>query len=164
MTKETGEFYAHPKASDGKDSSCKQCRKEKLYANRLTKSEYYKEYDRNRPNRAERNIRNSERTKDKYNSDPEYRDKILNTKSSWTNRNPDKKKAQTTLNNAVRDCKIIKLSSCEHCGTTEKKIQGHHWSYAAEHRLDVIWLCTSCHGKEHKRLNELGRDPDKVFE
>lgn len=41
-----GEFYNHPKASDGKDSSCKHCRKDKVNANRLAKLEYYTSGDR----------------------------------------------------------------------------------------------------------------------
>lgn len=161
LTKAKDEFYAHPKALDGKDSSCKHCRKAKVYANRMSKLEYYKEYDRNRPNKEERNEQTKLRVNQLYAEDTEFREKIQATKTAWSERNPHKRKAQYALSNAVRDSKIIKPTSCEHCGTSEKKIQGHHWSYLEEHWLDVIWLCTGCHGKEHKRLNEIGRDPDK---
>lgn len=142
-------------------SKCKGCVKLSVRKNREENLEYYLEYDRNRPNHVDRNLMNIERGKRKYSEDSEYRDKVKKTKVEWVNRNPLKRQAQHALSNAVRDGKVVKLSSCEHCVTSEKKIQGHHWSYAVEHWLDVIWLCTSCHGKEHKRLNDLGRDPDK---
>ena len=155
LEKDPSLFYVSNK------SRCKECVKTSVTKNREENKEYYLEYDRNRPNREERNLKNIERGKTKYSQDPEYRDKVQKTKTEWVDRNPMKRKAQHTLSNAVRDSKIIKPSSCEHCAASEKKIQGHHWSYAVEHWLDVIWLCTSCHGKEHKRLNDLGRDPDK---
>lgn len=142
-------------------SECKECVKIRTKKNREEKKDYYMEYDRNRPNAAERNLKNIERVREKYENDPEYKQKILDTKSAWSERNQRKRKAQYALSNAKRDGKIQVSGCCEHCGTSEKKIQGHHWSYEPEHWLDVIWLCTSCHGKEHKRLNELGRDPDK---
>lgn len=142
-------------------SECKECVKIRTKKNREEKKDYYMEYDRNRPNASERNLRTIERTKQKYDTDPEYKQKILDTKKAWAERNREKRKAQWTCKNAVRDGKIIKSESCEHCGTSDKQIQGHHWSYEPEHWLDVIWLCAACHGKEHKRLNELGRDPDK---
>lgn len=147
--------------SDGHLNKCKECTKKDVSENREKNSEYYLEYDRNRPNSEERNIKNIERTKRKYAEDEEYRLKVLETKQKWSDNNQHKRKAQNVLSNAKRDGKITALEYCEHCGTTERKIQGHHWSYEPEHWLDVIWLCPACHGKEHKRLNELGRDPDK---
>lgn len=142
--------------------SCKECVKANTRRNREEKRDYYMEYDRNRPNQAERNLKNIQRTREKYNSDPEYKEKILLTKEAWSERNSQKRKAQQAVSNAKRDGKLIKPDYCEGCGTSEKKIQAHHWSYEPEYWLDVVWLCTSCHGKEHRRLNELGRDPDKV--
>lgn len=145
----------------GIKSECKECVKIRTKRNRKEKEDYYKEYDRNRPNQAERNQKNIERTNKGYAENPEFRKKIQDTKADWADRNKEKRKAQWTCRNAIRDGKLNKVQVCEHCGTSEKKIQGHHWSYLPEHWLDVIWLCTSCHGKEHKRLNEMGRDPDK---
>lgn len=158
--KGTEMFYAHPKASDGRDSSCKECRKARVISNRLNNLAYYQEYDRNRPNKEERNKQVKGRTNALYSEDEAFREKVKKTKDAWAERNPHKRKAQHTLSNAVRDGKVDKPLNCEHCASSEKKIQGHHWSYLEEHWLDVIWLCTGCHGKEHRRLNALGRDPD----
>ncbi len=155
LEKDPSLFYVSNK------SRCKECVKASVAKNRKENSDYYMEYDRNRKNAEERNLQVIERNKRKYNGDSEFREKVQATKTAWVERNLHKRKAQHTLSNAVRDSKVIKPTSCEHCSTSEKKIQGHHWSYLEEHWLDVIWLCTGCHGKEHKRLNELGRDPDK---
>jgi len=156
------DFYKHPSMPDGHVNKCKECNKKDVRDNRELKLEYYQNADRNRPNREERNQRNIERTRVKYHSDSNYKEKILDTKQKWAERNPLKRKAQYSATNAVRDGKLERKTSCEHCGTDEKKLQKHHWSYLEEHWLDVIWLCTKCHGVEHKRLNELGRDPDSI--
>lgn len=159
--KPLSEFYKHPKMLDGHVNKCKECNKKDVIENRLDKKDYYLNYDRNRPNHEERVASQSERTKTLYNSNPEFKEKRKLEVREFRNSNPDKYKAQTSINNALRDGKLTKLNSCEHCGTSEKKIQARHWSYEPEHWLDVIWLCTKCHGKEHKRLNELRRDPDR---
>ena len=74
--------------------------------------------------------------------------------------NPMKRKAQNAANNALRDGRLQREYFCEVCGRGGK-LHKHHWSYAEENWLDVTWLCSKCHGREHARLNELGRDPDR---
>ena len=66
---------------------------------------------------------------------------------------PEKKKAGYALNNAVESGKVVRPSTCSLCGASGN-IEGHHWSYKEEHRLDVIWLCRACHSNEHKRLRQ----------
>jgi len=56
-----------------------------------------------------------------------------------------KKQARALLHKAVVNGKVIKPSNCEQCGGTNP--QAHHHDY--EKPLDVIWLCVSCHSKEH---------------
>ena len=154
LEKDPSLFYSSNK------SECRECVRLRTKRNREDKKDYYMEYDRNRPNQSERNQKNIERVKKGYSENPEYKENIQKTKKAWAERNKHKRKAQSAVSNAIRDGKLIEPSKCEHCRTTEKKLQGHHWSYDPKHWLDVIWLCTSCHGKEHKRLNKLGRDPD----
>lgn len=163
VEKPLSEFYKHPRMADGTVNKCKDCNKKDVSENRLKKKDYYQEYDRNRPNHEQRVKKASKRVKELYNSDPEFKEIILKHKQKWLAGNQHKRKAQIAVSNAKRDGRLVKPGSCEHCGTSEKKIQAHHWSYEPEHWLDVIWLCTSCHGKEHRRLNALGRDPDSEF-
>ena len=56
-------------------------------------------------------------------------------------------KARKKLNNAVRRGKISKPAVCETCDT-EAPVQAHHPDYSKP--FDVHWLCTSCHGLEHR--------------
>lgn len=155
LEKDPSLFYASNRAS------CKECVKLRARQNREDNYERVTAYDRNRPNQEDRKLKSIERVRvRRENGEGE----ILNrTKEKWANRHPEKRKAQWTLSNAVRDGKILKPDCCSHC-SSKKRIQGHHWSYLPEHQLDVIWLCATCHGAEHRRLNELGRDPDKIGE
>lgn len=45
------DFYKHPAMSDGVVGKCKECNKADVIANRASKVEYYREYDRTRGNR-----------------------------------------------------------------------------------------------------------------
>lgn len=161
--KPLSDFYKHPQMSDGHVNKCKECNKKDVRENRAGKADYYNEYDRNRPNHKERVKKISERVKLLYNTDEEFKHKVLVHKQKWLNENQHKRKAHYAVNSAKRAGKLNIPESCEHCESTEKKIQAHHWSYDPEHWLDVVWLCTECHGKEHKRLNELNRDPDRTL-
>lgn len=49
---------------------------------------------------------------------------------------------------AVRTGKISRPSTCEECGGGGL-IQAHHPDYSRP--FDVEWLCTTCHGKRHRR-------------
>lgn len=136
VNKPLADFYKHPTMPDGHVNKCKECNKKDNRRNRGDRLEYYREFDLNREK------------KDRHKVPGEY-DK----------RNPEKKKAHNAVNNALRDGRLTKAVACEHCGE-ERRLSGHHHSYAEEFRLDVEWLCSPCHSKEHKRLSSLGFDPD----
>lgn len=158
--KPLSEYYKHKRMADGHVNKCKECNKKDVRENRKDKLEYYLEFDRNRPNHEERVAKQSELRKLAYLTCPIVREAAMDRQRATRKNQPLKYKARCCLSNAVRDGKVDKPVNCEHCASSDKKIQGHHWSYLEEHWLDVIWLCTGCHGKEHKRLNALGRDPD----
>ena len=151
-------YYRHSEMADGHLNKCKECTKKDSNKHRSDNIESVREYDRNRPNSEERNLKNATRGRLKYNSDDEYRRGVLESKREHSDRNPDKRLARAILSNALRDGGVIKGSSCEHCGEMDRPLEGHHWSYLEQHALDVNWLCASCHGKEHKRLNEEDRN------
>lgn len=152
-TKPLSEFY-------DKDTRCKICVREKSRKYREDNLERVKEYDRNRPNHEQRVSDNGIRYREKRHSgDVGFIEKDRNRTKSYRERNPQKYKAQCSVNNALRDNLLVRPTTCSCCGK-ECKPQGHHWSYDEEHWLDVIWLCTRCHADEHKRLRELGIDID----
>lgn len=59
---------------------------------------------------------------------------------------------------AMKEGRLPRPTACEVCGCRQHKrgaklkrfyVVWHHWSYAAEHALDVIPLCTRCHSHVH---------------
>lgn len=57
--------------------------------------------------------------------------------------------ARAALHEAMKRGKVIKPDRCEHCSRTFPKaaIHGHHADYSKP--LDVVWLCRTCHAREH---------------
>jgi len=123
------EFYRHKQMKDGRLNKCKQCTKADVTNHRNANIERVREYDRARamlPHRVE--LRSS------YSR--EYA-KLF----------PDRRRAHSAVNNAVRDGRLDKPGSCTECGN-ETVIHGHHHhGYTKEHWLDVQWLCAPCHKK-----------------
>jgi hypothetical protein len=58
-------------------------------------------------------------------------------------------KARGALHNALLYSRLIKPVVCEHCRVESDKLHGHHTDYSKP--LEVIWLCTKCHGKQHRK-------------
>jgi len=63
----------------------------------------------------------------------------------YCTKNPEKVKAQQTLNKAVKKG-IIERSPCVNCGSTHR-VHGHHPDYSFP--LKVIWVCSIHHKKYH---------------
>lgn len=62
---------------------------------------------------------------------------------------PSHDTARVKLRQAVRSGKVAKPSTCSECGKGGCRIEGHHEDYSRP--FDVIWLCTLCHGKRHRK-------------
>lgn len=77
--------------------------------------------------------------------------RVRGYKEKWAARNQYKRKAQTTLGNAVRDGKVQR-QACERCGSLRS--QGHHEDYSKP--LEVMWLCPKHHGERHRELRDMG--------
>lgn len=129
--KERDEFYSLS------SKKCKECVRDEVRQNRLSKLEYYREYDIKRaklPHRIE-----------------------LNTSvvSRYRLSHPDRYRANNAVNNAVRDGRLHKPKYCSRCGRFSKTIHGHHEDYSKP--LEVEWLCVVCHSDERKKeeLTEL---------
>lgn len=83
---------------------------------------------------------------------PERKAKSREVSRQWRIDHPEAYKAQTAVNNAVRDGRLLK-EPCAICGT-EKHVHGHHRDYSRP--LDVIWMCARCHHRVHATFPELG--------
>lgn len=58
-------------------------------------------------------------------------------------------KARGLLNHKIRSKQIIRPELCEDC-MQKTELHGHHHDY--DKPLEVKWLCSSCHAKEHARI------------
>lgn len=109
-------------------------------ANRSANVEHYREFDRKRANQLKR-----VKARADYAKSTKGRLKVIAAKQAWTERNPEKRKAQYSVSNAIRDGKLIK-QPCEVCSTTVN-VQAHHDDYSKP--LDVRWLCIPHHAEHH---------------
>ena len=55
--------------------------------------------------------------------------------------------AREVYNRAVNRGELVRAGSCEYCGASGCRIDGHHTDYTKP--LDVVWLCRKCHVAEH---------------
>ncbi len=64
---------------------------------------------------------------------------------------PEKSAARELVNRSVRLGVLTRPESCQKCGI-KTKTQGHHEDYSKP--LEVMWLCTRCHGAQHRAETE----------
>lgn len=86
----------------------------------------------------------NKRTLDRYHNN---KNKVLETRRISRQREPIKFDAREALHYAVRKGIIERRNVCEVCGS-DKNIHAHHEDYSKP--LDVLWLCSLCHGKAHR--------------
>ena len=118
------DFYKHKGMKDGHLGKCKPCSRADSGKYRAENIDRVRAYDRARGCRLT----------------PEYH-------REYRARFPAKYRAKSAVNNAIRDGKLVKLTSCEECGTSEGRLHGHHDDYALP--LSVRWLCAACHHQWH---------------
>lgn len=135
-------YYKHSQMADGHLNKCKECTKRDSNKHRDDNLEKVREYDRNRPNRVERVKTSGDRAKVLRRTDKDFKLKLS---------------ARCAVKSAIRNGRLIKSACCTVCKDTNTPLEGHHWSYLEENWLDVIWLCSKCHGEEHARINKQER-------
>ena len=144
-----GEFYKHKDMVDGYLSYCKNCVKLRVKKYRENNIDKCRAYDRNRPNKKERGKEQRERLKNNLISYSKYKA----SQNKWSLSNRKKRNAHNKLRRAIIKGQVIKKDFCEICGKKHTQIQGHHYDY--DKPLDVIWVCTECHGKLHRVYDKL---------
>jgi hypothetical protein len=122
VSKPFEEFYKHSKMKDGHLGKCIECTKTDVREHRAN-SDSVRAYDRKRGSR-----RSLEHTQ-KYRAE-----------------NPEKYKAHTMVNTALRTGKLMKPAACSSC-PSEFKLHAHHDDYSRP--LEIRWLCARCHAKWH---------------
>jgi hypothetical protein len=76
----------------------------------------------------------------------ENRAKIDGYNRKYWDKYPEKQQAKLALASAVKTGRIQK-EHCPICGTSD--VEGHHFSYAPENWLKVIWVCSVHHKAIH---------------
>ena len=117
-------FYKHPQMADGRVNKCKDCNKKDVRDNREKNIDYYREYDRKRGCRQDK-------------------DYLKNYRQN----NPIKNRARALVNYAIRVGHMSK-QPCSICGTT-LMLEAHHSDY--DKPLEVIWFCHIHHQEWHKK-------------
>ncbi len=129
------EFYRHPQMGDGHLGKCKECTKRDVKQRYQLVIEDRHAYEKNR------------------NQEPERRSAMGDYRRQGRLRHPDRYKARTSVNNAVRDKKLVKDACCR-CGSTNR-VEAHHSDYSKP--LDIDWVCFKCHReREHGQIVTFG--------
>ena len=139
--KSLSEFHKHHRRKDGHANECKSCvkkRQQKWYKEtreeRLIQRKEY--YDENREKiLAQKRL-------------PEIHLRNLAVGREWYQNHPEKMKATSKLNYAIKKGIITRPEVCENCKQKpDKTLHGHHEDYNKP--LEVIWLCHACHIAYH---------------
>ena len=139
-------FYAHPRMADGHLGKCKECTKKNVQKNRNNNLEHYQEYDKQR-NQSPHRIK----MREAYAATEAGRAAGNRAKKAWELRNPEKKHATTTLNNAVRVGKIVRTRKCAVCGS-RKNVEAHHKDYSKP--LEIVELCKKHHREADRKRSK----------
>jgi hypothetical protein len=126
--KPLAEFYHY--ANGSPLHVCKNCHKDRMKLNRLTR------------------VQERERQRAKT---TEISERLRRNVSRWRQRYPEGYRAHNAANNAVRVGKLTR-QPCQICATTTN-VHKHHRDYSRP--LEVIWLCARCHSRAHALFPEL---------
>lgn len=132
------EYYTHNAMADGFLNKCRDCVKSRASKHRNENIEQAREYDKKRNMLSHRVAARKEYLK----TDAGKKAKAK-TIQNYRERHTKRYYAQTALNNALRDGKIMKLN-CFVCGNDA---EAHHPDY--DRPLDVVWLCKPHHKEAH---------------
>lgn len=137
--KDDSEFYASNR------TRCKDCVKASVSAYRQANLEKVRSYDRMRGSMPHRVA-----ARKAYQQTPAFAESHEAAVKRWKAKHPERKRATTTVHNAIRDKRLIPWPVCAIPECSDKP-QGHHPDYSRP--LDVVWLCD----KHHKEAHALAR-------
>lgn len=144
-TKATELFSRQRHSKDGRRGCCKSCQatqtREWQLANPEREAERVRRWKEQNSERKAALDRRWEET---------HRDRVAERHKKDRQRYPEKHRARSALNHAVRDGRITKPECCEDCAepTTSRDLHGHRKDYSKP--LEVEWLCRDCHLDQHR--------------
>lgn len=96
-----------------------------------------------------------------YQATPEGKAARQRAQKKWTQANPEKRRAQWAVSNALRDGKLVK-GTCVFAGEggCKGRIEAHHPDYTKP--LEVAWVCSGHHARLRMRYpEEVGGGPER---
>lgn len=96
-----------------------------------------------------------------YQATPEGKAARQRAQKKWTQANPEKRRAQWAVSNALRDGKLVK-GTCVFAGEggCKGRIEAHHPDYTKP--LEVVWVCSHHHARLRMRYpEEVGGGPER---
>jgi len=101
-------------------------------------------------------------SRDRYMASPAGREAARRATAAWrarhpnyqSPRDPQRVRARNLLNWAVLRGDVLKPTRCELCWRDTTPQAHHRNGYADPDALNVIWLCTRCHGIAHARATQ----------
>lgn len=134
------DFKKVPRCKDGRNTQCRDC------VNAYKRAYYAKNATRlNQKQREKRRL-------GAWNEAPRDAKSALAKSQRWAERNPEKRRALNSVQTAIRNGSLQKLS-CFACGN--EKTEAHHAAYSLP--LAVSWLCRRCHTALHIEHRDLVR-------
>jgi hypothetical protein len=127
------EFTVH-KRTGRPESWCKTCRRE-----------YYREWRKRNPEKARAAVRR-------------YHQRSRAKLRAYRQRPAERAKhaARQLILWSVKTGVLKRPEACERCGDVPppRRLHAHHPDYSRP--LDVVWLCSMCHGEEHRKTRDEG--------
>ncbi len=120
---------------------CKEHWRAKVSQNRLSKIDYYKQFDKERANHPDR-----VRARKRYAKTNAGKEAHKRSMTKYRHTNPERRSAHVKLGNAVRDGRVLKWPVCE-LPECNLKPEAHHPDYSQP--LSVVWLCPAHHKQAH---------------
>jgi len=139
--KPKAKFHKLSSAKDGCQSMCISCKHKYQMSRRDIKRLYDANY-------REENREHLSIVKKEYRKTSKYKKTHATGVANYRKNNPEIYKAYNIVQVAKVNGTLI-VQPCKECGST-KNIHAHHNDYSKP--LDVEWLCSECHGKEHREL------------
>lgn len=175
VCKEEKKYIEFFKSRNGLETFCKKCKcqkrrdrkakdpdkcneKTRLQSKKQRESDKFKVWRKEHQRKNREKIRKQQREYSELN-----REKVREYNRSYRNRNfekfkeshrkscekyPERYKARKMLNYAIEYGYITRKERCERCEIF-LKTEAHHPDYSKP--LEVVWMCKSCHTKEHYR-------------
>ena len=65
---------------------------------------------------------------------------------AYNAQHPERRAATDAIAKAIAKGRLVRPERCTRCNRKTRIEAHHHKGYAQEYRLDVLWVCKSCHG------------------